>query len=83
MNAGLAAKLRTRRVRASMAWRGALYLLRVAAASGRSRDAAARAEKRHPRRRAVPRPGEHLGVVAAGATPEPERGAGEPQLQGS
>ena len=26
---------------------------------------------------------EHLVGVAAGATPEPERGAGEPQLQGS
>jgi len=26
---------------------------------------------------------EHLVEVAAGATPEPERGAGEPQLQGS
>ena len=27
--------------------------------------------------------GEHLVEVAAGATPEPRRGAGEPQLQGS
>ena len=26
---------------------------------------------------------EHLVEVAAGATPEPRRGAGEPQLQGS
>ena len=83
VNAGLAAKLQdyvtVRR------WRGGGRCICCGArASGRSRDAAARAEKRHPRRRSrTSASDEHLVEVAAGATPEPRRGAGEPQLQGS
>ena len=51
-------------------------------ALGETRDGAGRKATS-----AAPEPysasGKPLGAVAAGAMPEPERGAGEPQLQGS